>query len=229
MFNIVLLSLGRWFSNSKNMSRKSELLKGLIDEWEVYTENDMNLSMSDFAEWLHGRNTKRGKDSLPDEVEKEIEDVSLNNTVARFCGKLIQYSNVWAKLTFRETAFRGFEDYGIAQTILHSKEPTKSNVTGCFLMEKSTAFEIIRRMQKLGLVEESPGKKDKRTKQVKVTKKGIAELKKANLKVNKYSNLILGNLTEKKKIEFLKLLLHLNDFHGKEYEKGLKVVEEKWF
>ena len=211
------------------MNRKNDLLKSLINEWEDYTEADHSPTLSEFAEWLHGKHAENQEVDLPEEIIGEIERESLDNTVAGYFGMLVQLSNVWIKITFKRTPFQGFPDYGIAQFIMHAGTPTKSRVTDWSTLERSTAFEVIRRLQKLELLEEFPDPEDGRVKRVKISRKGRAALKKADVRVNQISKLMMGNLTEKKKIDLLKLLLSLTDFHLKEYKKGTEEVERKWF
>ncbi len=211
------------------MSRKNELLKDLVDEWSSYTSGDRPLHLADFAEWLSDKYVASENRGLPATVEKEIERESLDNTVARYFGMLVQLSNVWIKITFKGTPFQGFEDYGITQFIMHSGTPTKSRVTERSTLERSTAFEVIRRMQRLELVEEFPDPNDKRTKRVKISPKGKAALKEADARVDQISRLMMGDLTENKKFDLLKLLLSLTQFHVKEYQKGTDEVEKNWF
>lgn len=211
------------------MNNKNELLKELVDEWSLYTESDRPLTLTDFSKWISDRYVLVKDSPLPKEVEEEIQGESLDNTVARNLGMLIQISNIWIKITFKGTPFQGFEDYGITQFIMHSGTPTKSMVTEWSMLERSTAFEVIRRLQKLGLLEEFPDANDKRTKRVQITPKGIAALEESDTRVDQISRLIVGDLTEKNKIDFLKQLLNLNAFHMKEYAKGTREVERRWF
>ncbi|MEM8908902.1 MAG: winged helix DNA-binding protein, partial [Bacteroidota bacterium] len=192
-------------------------------------ESSQPSTMTDFAEWLNDKHAQSASRELPQAIEQEIKQESLNNTVARHFGMLVQVSNVWTKLTFKETPFQGFEDYGITQFILHTGTPTKSMATEWSTLERSTAFEVIRRLQKLGLIEEFPDQNDRRTKRIKITQVGTAALKQADVKVDQISNLLVGDLTEKKKIDLLKLLLKLNKFHLTQYAKGVEEVERQWF
>lgn len=211
------------------MNKKNELLKLLVDEWEIYTEGNHQLTLPNFSDWLHSKHGQPKTFDLPNEIQQEVANESLNNTVARFFGMLVQLSNVWTKLTFKTTPFRGFEDYGIAQFILHAGSPTKSMVTDSSMLERSTAFEVIKRLQKLDLIHEYADEKDKRTKRVKISRKGRTALKNADVRVDQISKLMMGDLTDGKKVDLLKILLRLTDFHANEYKKGLEEVEQKWF
>ena len=211
------------------MGSKNSLLKKMIGEWEEYTEEDRSPSVPEFAEWLYGKYAEHQEVDLPEEIIQEIETESLNNTVARHVGRLIQFASIWTKLAFRGTAFRGFEDYGMTQYILHTQAPTKSTLVDWSMLERSTAFEIIRRLQKLGLVKEFPDPNDRRTKRVKITRKGKVALNKADVRVDQISVLLLGDLTEHRKISLLQNILRLNIFHAKEYEKGTDAAAGKWF
>ena len=211
------------------MSQKNELLKTLIEEWTIYTEADRPSSLSEFATWLYEKQPHLERQRLSEEIEQKIQGDSLDNTVAEYFGKLSQFASVWTKLTFKETLFQGFNDYGIVQYVFYAKAPTKSMAIAVTKLERSTAFEILRRLQKLGLIEEFPDENDRRTKRVKITTKGKAELKKADRRVDQISKLLMGNLSEHKKVDLLKLLLSLTEFHTKEYEKGIEEVEQNWF
>lgn len=211
------------------MEEKKDLLKELVNEWAIYTDSDRPMTINGFSEWLNEKHNKPRDWVLPKSIEQEVEKESLDNTVARHFGMLIQLSNVWTKIAFKGMPFQGFEDYGIAQFIMQVGSPTKSNVTEWSTLERSTAFQVIQRMQKLGLIEEFPDPDDKRTKRVRISQKGKAAMKKADKKVSQISKLIVGNLTEKKKVELLKVLHALTKFHLKEYEKGKEAVERNWF
>lgn len=209
----------------------NELLQNIIGEWVNYTENRADCSMAVFSEWLNRRHSHTPKsifllNELPPSM---INEGSIDAILSYHIGLLIRFTKIWSKLAFKNTIFKGFEDYGITNFILTSKNPSKSEVANWSLIERSTAFEIIRRLQKLQLIDQTNDQQDKRVKRVSITEKGKQEVRQAQKQVEALSTLLTGDLSDQQKINLLSLLRDLTNFHTKEYEKDTSDIEKTWF
>lgn len=87
-------------------------------------------------------------------------------------GLLLSYTEAWVKLAFRDLPITGFGDFGVLKFIEQARQPTKNAVAESMVMEPSTCFEILKRLQKKGLIKESPDPHDKRAKRVSLTDQG---------------------------------------------------------
>ena len=83
--------------------------------------------------------------------------------------------------------------------------------------EKQTGIEIIKRLVKNGLFEESPDENDKRSTRISVTAKGKKVFLESMQDITIVSKIMCGQLTTKEKESLLNSLKKLNTFHHTVY------------
>ena len=139
-------------------------------------------------------------------------------------GRLSQFGELWGKLAFQELPIRNFEDYSILKHVEGHPACSKKELSQVLLGEPSTAFEIIKRLIREGLLEDYQDEADRRVRRVKLTKSGKGTLEQADVQAGKVARLLTGRTSEKDLGYLVRLFKSLDDFHtsiyeGKDYEK----------
>jgi DNA-binding MarR family transcriptional regulator len=91
---------------------------------------------------------------------------------------------------------------------------TKTELIAKNIHEKSTGIQIINRLLKSGHIAEDINQKDKRSKKITITSKGIKALDEVMVRIREASRIVTGDLTEKEKSELIVLLQKLEHFHS---------------
>ena len=88
--------------------------------------------------------------------------------------------------------------------------------------EKPTGMQIINRLIAQGWIDQTDSMADKRSKVLKISNTGIAVLENQMDKIRKATEIVTGDLTHNEKMELIRLLSKLNDFHQPIYEKNIE-------
>jgi DNA-binding MarR family transcriptional regulator len=85
--------------------------------------------------------------------------------------------------------------------------------------------QIINRLIDLGWVEQRDSSTDKRSKIIQISKSGLKALEKQMDKIREATKIVTGNLTHSEKMELIRLLKKLDDFHHPIYTENLDSSE----
>ena len=97
---------------------------------------------------------------------------------------------------------------------------TKTEVIEVHLREKTTVIEIIKYLQKNGLVMQHNDETDKRSIRLAVTPKGQQVLLSIFPRMAQVASLVAGNLMDEEKMQLLYLLNKLHLFHHTIYQEN---------
>lgn len=86
-------------------------------------------------------------------------------------------------------------------------------------------MQIINRLIHLGWIEQRESTTDKRSKVISITQKGLTALENQMNKIRTATTVVTGNLSENEKMELIRLLHKLDDFHQQIYEKNKKTEQ----
>ncbi|MEM9340287.1 MAG: MarR family winged helix-turn-helix transcriptional regulator [Bacteroidota bacterium] len=193
--------------------REGRIIQELIGLWVEYAESRPDQSIKSFAKWLNNKMNPAEEPDTSDMPAKKME-------LGKVFGRLINFTELWAKLAFKDLPIRHFEDYGILNGVKYMPNPSKNELANLLLDQKSTAFEIMKRLQRDGLLEEEVEKADKRMKRVRLTKYGDEVLQQAQQQASKVSDLLMGDLNDKEVVGILEKFKELDKFHSAKYDQG---------
>ncbi len=91
--------------------------------------------------------------------------------------------------------------------------------------EKSAGVLIINRLVHNEWVEQTVSQKDKRTKHIAITEKGIAVLEEHMEEIRKASRVVVGNLTYSEQMLLIAILSKLDEFHDNFYRMNLETID----
>ena len=196
----------------------------LLEFWKKYKEQGFSDDFARFGIWLNNEiPSEQDTSSTP----QEVLEGDKNTKIGYYLGELIEFSDHWTKLAFRNLPITGWTDFGILKGVEYSDTPTKKELVQHAVAEQSTIFEAIKRLQKYGLLEEVIDKDDRRVRRVKMTKEGKKVIDAATHQAIQLSNLFVADLSEDEKKVLIDILLKLNNFHRDLYQEmpKEKVVE----
>ena len=194
--------------------------------------------LEEFSVWMHQRLQERRKnnDSTTDAVQHAMairtalavdngtithQPTDADGTISILLGRMGRYAKLYTKKALDGQLVASIDEFVLLAAIIQYEraqgEPTKSEVYSATLTETTTGSEIMRRLEKSGLVEEYTDTKDKRMKRVRLTSRGKGAFFQTAQQMGAASHIIAGSLTTAQKEEFIYLLTLLDTFHSKIY------------
>lgn len=195
----------------------------LVEEFEVQNVglNKSTVTVEDFKKWI---STNYEPQSLIDEPDWEAKEKG--RTPESVINTLIVHMNRYAK-SYSKSAifgsdFSSQEDFIYLINLKAFGEITKMDLIKKNVHEKPVGMQVINRLIGKGWVEQADSKTDKRSKVLKITQKGIQTLEGQMDKIRRATEIVTGDLTTNEKMELIRLLNKLNDFHRTIYDKNIE-------
>lgn len=167
---------------------------------------------------------KQEPDNFSFSDEQKREDVlhyyrhlPLNARISALLTRMNRFASFYTKKAFHDLEITNVNEFSILACIQGLGTPTKTEVAHFNLLEKTTGTEMMKRLIKLGFIEEFDDENDKRSKRVKITPKGNTIMETAVRQLWELSEIVVGNLTDGQKHELVSMLEELNDFHSNIY------------
>jgi DNA-binding MarR family transcriptional regulator len=129
----------------------------------------------------------------------------------RLVGRIARLHAGYAMAALEGTPLNSIEEFGLLSTIRQLNEPKKTEAISACLYELSTGTDMLARLRKKGLFTEYNDKADKRSKRLKLTKKGEAVLDECHERVKKLAKTMMGDLREEDQKICIQLLKGVED------------------
>jgi MarR family transcriptional regulator, lower aerobic nicotinate degradation pathway regulator len=175
----------------------------LIQAWETYQHTHANADLRAFALWLLENETSNPSET--EVTEAFAHQLNPNTLIGHLIGKLYKTLKINTKYIFNKLDLGGIDDFHFLATLQSIGTSTKKELCLHTLTEQSTGQDIIKRMVKQALIQESPHPQDKRATFVEITEKGKEKLHLAFAELQKMPEIMLG-LTETEQQDLLNLL-----------------------
>ncbi|MCU0391751.1 MAG: MarR family winged helix-turn-helix transcriptional regulator [Thermoflexibacter sp.] len=209
------------------MNKDYQLLHELIDQVGDFQKYSPHGEMKDFAVWLGKKVIAKedfeiASDSLTNVVNNDDDKAvpfqrQENYSILALVTYLYRYARLYAKKALEEhqSAFVTYDELVYLITLYFDpRQMSKTQVIEANIHEKPTGMEIIKRLLKNNLIEQSDSKEDKRVKYLKVTPRGEAELMRILGTMRSITQLVSGNLTQQENQQLFQLLRKLHEFHN---------------
>jgi len=140
---------------------------------------------------------------------------------------MFKYAKQYIKKGLQKSELQTADDFSYLIVLLTYTSLTKMELIQKNVMEKTSGMEVIKRLQRYGMLEQFDDEIDKRSKRVKITEKGKIEIFRLLPEMSKISSIVSGNLSDSEKLTLSYLLKKLDQFHNEIYlnEKGLSIDE----
>lgn len=145
---------------------------------------------------------------------------TIDQQIITHLGRLSRYAHLYLKNALIETSFTTDMDFAFTAILHQYGTMGKTDLIKMMIYEKSSGMEIIKRLIKNKIFEQSENPNDKRSKLIRITDKG------SKLVVNAYTvagvapKVVSFPLSDNEKTTLLDLLLKLDDFHNFHFLNG---------
>ncbi|WP_353136864.1 MarR family winged helix-turn-helix transcriptional regulator [Pseudopedobacter sp.] len=204
-----------------------KLLKDVVQLVEEF-EHDNTLShysptIDGFKRWIAAR------ESLTQIEEPDWEGKDKGRSAESVINTLIVHMNRYAK-SYSKSAIYGSdfstqEEFIFLINLKAFGAMSKMELIKKNIQEKPVGIQTINRLIKQGWITETGSEKDKRSKIISITDKGLEALEQQMLHIRKATEIVTGNLNRNEKMQLITLLQKLDHFHQPIYAKNLEPAQ----
>ena len=186
----------------------------LVNAWSAFEEQFPAGTIDEFCRHRLARRQLRGEGPgrAPEGSGKVgAFPMATESRLTRLVGRIARLHGGYAIAALEGTPLNSIEEFGLLNTIRQLNEPKKTEAISACLYELSTGTDMLARLRKKGLFVEYNDKADKRSKRLKLTKKGEAVLDECHERVKKLAKTMMGDLQEDDQKICIQLLKGVED------------------
>lgn len=205
------------------MKKNYDLIKdviGLVESFEIASLDKSDQSIDDFIGWIVRNNYNKGTLREPEWEGKE-NNRSPESVISTLLVHMNRYAKSYSKSAMLGSDFTTQEDFIFLINLKAFGKMTKMELIKKNVQEKSVGIQIINRLLKNGWVGQMESEKDKRSTYLYITDQGLEALDAIMGNVRVATNVVAGDLEYEEKMELIRLLNKLNQFHKSIYEEGI--------
>lgn len=193
------------------------LFRDLISLTEKFEEefSGDEINIHNFSIWLSKRVGTQDTENFDIDWEGRVNGRSAESIINTSLVHLYKYAKLYSKLAIADAPFSTIEEVIFLINLLHSGSMSKKQLIEMNILEKSTGIQIINRLLSAGFITETTDVRDRRSKQIEISTLGESVLAAHMDKIREASKTVVGNLTEREKLQLIQLLSKLEDFHKK--------------
>nr|WP_121272172.1 winged helix DNA-binding protein [Pedobacter schmidteae] len=180
---------------------------------ENVSENVYPKNLDGFKRWICNQHTE--VDSLLNEPDWEgkTNGRSPESVISTLLVHMNRYAKTYSKSAIYDSAFSTQEDFIYLINLKAFGAMTKMKLIKKNIQDKPTGMQIISRLIKNGWVMQTDSETDKRSKVIKITPEGMEALSQQMEKIRLATQIVSGNLSHSEKMQLIRLLNKLEDFH----------------
>ena len=209
------------------------LVKDVIDLVQQFgSQNERTksyeTSVEGFKEWISST-TKTISIEL--DWEGKENGRSVDSVINTLIVHLNRYAKSYSKSAIFGSNFSTQEDFTYLINLKAFGEMSKMDLIKKNVHEKPVGMQIINRLINQGWIEQRNSKIDKRSKVISISEAGLEALGNQMDKIRKATAIVTGNLSQNEKMELIRLLNKLDNFHQQIYDKNIdteNLLEEEF-
>ena len=187
------------YTNLKKVIDWTEKYENQLSEGEQWTDEN-------FAAWLSNEvNASKQMDLVSPKKPKPV--------ITMYIYFMYKYALFYSRKIFKNSIIYSIDDFSILASLLPDKHLMKADVIRKNVTEKSSGNEVLKRLLRQKLIEETDNPNDKRSKLLAITPAGFAAIDSVRSQLEKMGDLVAGDLSEQEKAIMIKMLSKLNDYH----------------
>jgi DNA-binding MarR family transcriptional regulator len=192
----------------------------LVQEFEIETNNNNHFetSVEGFKNWISTNNNTIVNEPNWEGKENGRSAESVINTLIVHMNR---YAKSYSKSAIVGSDFSTQEDFIYLINLKAFGEMSKMDLIKKNVHEKPVGMQIINRLINQGWIEQRNSKTDKRSKVISISEAGLEALGNQMDKIRKATAIVTGNLSQNEKMELIRLLNKLDDFHRQIYNKNI--------
>lgn len=199
------------------------LIKNILDlvqEFEIETNNNNHFetTVEGFKNWISTNNNTIVNEPNWEGKENGRSAESVINTLIVHMNR---YAKSYSKSAIVGSDFSTQEDFIYLINLKAFGEMSKMDLIKKNVHEKPVGMQIINRLINQGWIEQRNSKTDKRSKVISISKTGIEALENQMDKIRQATSIVTGNLSQNEKMELIRLLQKLDDFHQQIYDRNI--------
>mgnify|MGYP000846947600 CR=1 FL=1 len=203
------------------------LIKDILSLIESFEKINKNKSYQDsvdgFCQWII--DDMAPLDSNTVEWDNKQNGRSVESVISTMLVHMGKYAKNYSKSAIHDSPFSTQDEFIYLITLNTFGAMTKTELIRHNKQDKPTGIQIINRLIKCGWVEQKDSNKDKRSKILEITQHGIHVLNDNMEDIRKASKIVTADLTEKEKLDLARILLKMDRFHQKIYNKNLNTEQ----
>lgn len=205
------------------------LLKEIIDLAHDYDNaaalgNLDPTSKEDFLEWV-AENLPVTQIATEPRWDGKENGRSVEGAISTLLVHMNRYAKNYSKAAICDSEFSTQEDFVYLINLKALGTMTKMELIRRNVQDKPTGMQIIARLMGRGWVEQVASSKDKRSKELSITDKGLAALELQMPKIRTATNIVSWPLTLSEKFELIRILNKLEDFHNPIFNSNIVTSE----
>jgi DNA-binding MarR family transcriptional regulator len=211
------------------MGNRYKILKQLIDLWESYEEEEQELNLLDFAEWMKNQlrqspqsNRTVSHDNIKIDQPELMSYFKSLDEPTRFLesiSRISRYHEFYIRKFLVDLPINNRLEYLFLKTARQMHQAKKTDLINIHLVEYTTGMDTIKRLINNGFLTETSGKNDKRVRLLEITEKGVDILLQADKKINDEKNMFLTCIPMNKWKKAMPVLDEINILHNSIYLK----------
>lgn len=199
------------------------LIKNILDlvqEFEIETNNNNHFetTVEGFKNWISTNNNTIVNEPNWEGKENGRSAESVINTLIVHMNR---YAKSYSKSAIVGSDFSTQEDFIYLINLKAFGEMSKMDLIKKNVHEKPVGMQIINRLINQGWIEQRNSKTDKRSKVISISETGLQALGNQMDKIRQATSIVTGNLSQNEKMELIRLLNKLDDFHQQIYDKNI--------
>ena len=192
----------------------------LVQEFEIETNNNNHFetSVEGFKNWISTNNNTIVNEPNWEGKENGRSAESVINTLIVHMNR---YAKSYSKSAIVGSDFSTQEDFIYLINLKAFGEMSKMDLIKKNVHEKPVGMQIINRLINQGWIEQRNSKTDKRSKVISISETGLQALGNQMDKIRQATSIVTGNLSQNEKMELIRLLNKLDDFHQQIYDRNI--------
>lgn len=195
----------------------------LLELYREFLKKNPTGSLNEFGKNLSYENEVDKKEDHLAQMSKKMPfpfpAQSADEYIGWAWGRMMSFTLIWEKKAFANEPIHNLSELGVALFVMSHEGCSKSEVAQHSLAEKTTIFEIIKRLVKNGILEEKLNETDKRSKHLKLTAQGKAICFSLMKRAQEVSQHLVGNLDKSEKVNLFDSLIKLDGYHQHCYQQ----------
>lgn len=193
----------------------------LVQEFESQNEGSTSYdtSVEGFKNWISTNNNTIVNEPNWEGKENGRSAESVINTLIVHMNR---YAKSYSKSAIVGSDFSTQEDFIYLINLKAFGEMSKMDLIKKNVHEKPVGMQIINRLINQGWIEQRNSKTDKRSKVISISETGLQALGNQMDKIRQATSIVTGNLSQNEKMELIRLLQKLDDFHQPIYDKNIE-------
>ncbi|UYQ95729.1 MarR family winged helix-turn-helix transcriptional regulator [Chitinophaga horti] len=186
----------------------------LIQNFESNLENGGYAhDVEGFKRWIAAEAGQPGHAAPEPGWEGKEQGRSAESVINTLILHMNRYAKTYSKSAIYDSPFSTQEEFIYLINLKAFGEMTKMELVKRNLHEKPTGMQIINRLIEQGWVSQAGSETDRRSKLIRVTDLGLQVLGNQMEKIRQATRIVTGDLSHPEKMELIRLLTRLNDFH----------------